>query len=220
MPDLNKTEIVVVLDRSGSMHSIASDMVGGFLTFVREQEKQPGEATLSLYQFDDKYDVVYENKPLEHIQALDLTPRGKTALLDAVGKTIVSVGERLAALDESRRPGAVVVLIITDGRENASREYSLGNVRHLIQHQTERYQWAFAYLGADASTFADAKSLGINREAVRGYQKNRAGVRDLYDSTSKSVTYYRVEKRRGTRNATLTIDPGESTTDSGESTPS
>src|SRR5437879_5693749 len=111
MTNQNLTHIVAILDRSGSMMSIREDMQGGFNNFIAEQAKTPGEVRVSLYQFDTEYDTVYENKPLAEVPALVLEPRGGTALLDAVGRTITTVGQKLAQLDEDDRPGLVVVVI-------------------------------------------------------------------------------------------------------------
>lgn len=203
MTDKNKTEIVVVLDRSGSMRSIAADMEGGFLTFVEEQKKLPGECSMSLYMFDDKIDTGFENKPLSSVKTLGLVPRNSTALLDGLGFAITRVGERLAKTPEAQRPGAVVVLVITDGMENASKEYKRDQILSMVKEQTDKYNWQFVYLGSDPSTFAEARSMGMSSAQ---YQANSAGVRDVYASTSKGVGNFRSAVARGATKAAVDVD--------------
>src|SRR5688572_4072309 len=123
MVDTEKTEIVVVLDRSGSMSCVRTDMEGGFNEFIKKQKEVAGDCAVTLVQFDDKYEVVYEAKPLNDVPNLNLVPRGSTALLDSLGKTINSVGYRLKNTPESKRPGRVLFLVITDGHENSSSEF-------------------------------------------------------------------------------------------------
>jgi hypothetical protein len=190
MPDVSKTEIAVILDRSGSMHTIKQDMEGGFAHFVAEQRTQPGSCTLSLYQFDDQFEVVYEELPLSHVPELSIVPRGSTALLDAVGRSIARIGERLAAKSEQERPGIVVVMVITDGEENASCEVRRADLTAAIELQQRKYNWRFMYLGADASAFAEAASLGI--KAAARYAPNSAGVGRLYSSASAAVAQHRL----------------------------
>ena len=142
------TEIVSIVDRSGSMQSILDDAIGGFNTFLAAQQRQPGEAKLSLILFDHEYQIVHQAVDIQQVEPLNqdtYVPRGSTALLDAVGKTIDAVGERLAATPESERPSQVIVSILTDGYENASQTYSKPKVAEMIKHQTEKYSWAFEF---------------------------------------------------------------------------
>ena len=201
MTDKNKTEIAVILDRSGSMHNIRQDMIGGFDAFIDEQRREPGELRVSLYQFDDKFEVVYQGKPAHEVGKLELMPRGNTALLDAVGKATVMFGERLNAMPEDERPGAVIVMVITDGQENASKEYTKGQVQTLIRKQEEQYNWKYLYLGADAAGFAEAHDQGFARAA--NFSLSGKGVRDMYDGTSNSVRSYRSAVSRGVKGADL-----------------
>src|SRR4051812_845577 len=134
MPRSHFCEIVVLLDRSGSMTSIAADMRGGFDQFVADQRAQPGDAVLTLVQFDHEgglpnIDTVYEAKPLADVPSLVLEPRGTTPLLDALGRTIAEVGARLHRMPEAERPDRVLFLTITDGYENASVTHTKGSVR-------------------------------------------------------------------------------------------
>ncbi len=187
--DLNHTEVIIVLDRSGSMVSIKSDMEGGLDQFFAEQKKEPGRCTVTLAQFDDKYEVVYSGRDLKDVPKAFLDPRGMTALLDAVGKTINEVGSRLAKTEEKDRPGRVIFLIITDGCENASREFSPKQVKTMIKEQTDKYNWLFVYLGANQDAFAEAGNLGIL--TARNFAANSVGTHALYDSLSRGVSDYR-----------------------------
>lgn len=207
MTDKNKTEIAIVLDRSGSMASIAGDMVGGFETFVAEQRKLPGECVLSLYQFDSKYDVVYEARPLADVPPLVLKPRDSTALYDAIGRTIIRLGERLAAKPEAERPGAVIAMIITDGCENASREFTFARVRDMIATQERDYNWRFAFLGS--AGLRDAQALGINTVGTMAYDATTQGIGRMYAQSAKGVGNYRRAVSNGIVGQSLTIDPPE-----------
>lgn len=171
----DKTEIVFILDRSGSMASIAADMRGGFDTLIEEQKKVGGECLVTLAQFDDQYEIVYEGKPIAEVPKLELVPRGGTALLDAVGRTIAATGERLAKMPEVDRPARVLVAIITDGQENRSIEYTAAQVAAMIAHQKEAYAWSFLFLGADANAIEVAKSYGISAQGAVRYSKATRG---------------------------------------------
>jgi len=185
-----KSEIIVVLDRSGSMTGLKADMEGGFDTFIEEQKKEKSDAcTVSLYQFDDKYNVVYENKALEEVPKLNLNPRGGTALLDAVGKTIGAVTDRYAELDEKERPSKVIFMIITDGEENSSREFNRDQIKTLIESSEKKKDWQFVYLGADAKAFDEATSMGV--AVASNYTPSSAGVHRLFSANAMSARSYR-----------------------------
>jgi len=153
--------IAIVLDRSGSMQTVKTDTEGGLTAFLDAQTEAPGETTVSLYQFDDRYEAVYENRALADVPAYTLQPRGATALYDAVGRTINAVGNHLAATPETDRPGEVIVVILTDGHENASREFTGDNVKSAITRQQDKYGWKFVFLGADQDAFEAGGSMGI-----------------------------------------------------------
>src|SRR6476620_7328202 len=127
----NETDVTVILDRSGSMEAIASDVIGGFNQFLAEQQRHPGDCRLTLVQFDDRYEVLYLARPIAdaaRLTADTFEPRGSTALLDAIGRTIDATGARLAALPEAERPNRVLLAIVTDGQENASVHYTRDRV--------------------------------------------------------------------------------------------
>jgi hypothetical protein len=185
MTKANKSEIVFVVDRSGSMERIAADMRGGFDAFIAEQRKVPGECAVTLAQFDNEYEVVYQGKPIADVPPCVLEPRGGTALLDAIGRTIVNTGTRLRGMREHERPSKVFFVIVTDGEENASRVFRHGDVLESIKHQRDVYGWEFVFLGADENAISVAASIGIRSAAQ--FTANGAGARALYSSVSAEI---------------------------------
>jgi len=168
------THLYFLLDRSGSMQSIKSDIEGGFEAFVDAQRKAPGECLASLSQFDDVYEVVYADKPVADVQPLDLRPRNMTALHDAMGRLITDAGAKLAALPEDQRPGTVIVAIMTDGLENASKEWHAPAVKSLVELQTKQYNWEFLYMGADQDAGEVGAGLGIAAANSITYSRGKA----------------------------------------------
>lgn len=185
------TDITVVLDRSGSMASVADDTRGGFDTFVADQKKAPGEAVLTLVQFDDTYEFVYTARPIRDIGKLDFQPRGSTALLDAIGRAINTTGERLSRMDESARPGKVVFVILTDGQENASRDFTKTKINEMITHQRNKYKWEFVFLGANQDAIQEASAIGISSLNAMNYAHTAKGVNAAFTATSSNLTAVR-----------------------------
>lgn len=193
-----KTHIGVLLDRSGSMISIRDDMIGGFNSFLEEQKSIPGEATISLSRFDDKYEVVYSAINLSDAPGLNhenFVPRGSTAMRDALGRFIVETGEHLAKMAEDERPSLVVIYIITDGMENASREYSATRLKEMVQHQEEAYKWQFQYLGANQDAVLAGGEVGIAAAASVNYVATPKGVADLYKVSGEALRSARIGSR-------------------------
>lgn len=197
MPRPDLCDITVVLDRSGSMASVASDTVGGFRAFVEDQKKAPGSAVLTLVQFDTEYEFVHRGLPIASVPPLEFRPRGGTALLDAIGRAVVETGERLAAQPESDRPGKVVFVILTDGQENSSREYTRARVAEMIRHQREVYAWDFVFLGANQDAIAVAGSMNIAPDAALTYASNSVGTRAAFAAASRGMTSNRLAASRG-----------------------
>jgi uncharacterized protein YegL len=168
------THIYFLLDRSGSMQSIKTDIEGGFAAFVEEQQQAPGECQVTLAQFDDRYDVVYSSVPVAKVPPLNLQPRGRTALLDAMGRLITTAGDELAALAEPERPGTVIVAVMTDGYENASHEWTHLAIKALVEQQTEKYSWQFLYMGADQDAIEVGASLGVAAGASVTYGRGKS----------------------------------------------
>ena len=192
-PDL--THLYFLLDRSGSMHSIVDDTVGGFDAFIAEQRSTAGECRVTLAQFDDHYEEVYADRPVADVPSLALQPRGTTALLDSVARLVMDAGQRLAALPEDQRPGTVVVGIMTDGLENASREWTHPQVKQLIERQTRDYGWQFLYLGADQDAVEVGMSIGVGAGHAVTY--GRGKVKEAMAATAANVSSYRRARAAG-----------------------
>lgn len=176
MTDPTYTDITMVLDRSGSMQSIRDDTIGGFDAFLAEQRSQPGRCTVTLVQFDNEYEEVYVGRDLADVPGLTLVPRGSTAMLDAIGRAAHATGARLAALPEERRPGTVIVGVMTDGLENASREFSYADIKALVEQQEQVYGWTFMYLGANQDAIEVGASIGVARDRALTYAGPKVAV--------------------------------------------
>lgn len=186
MTDSNYTHIAVLLDRSGSMENIKTDTEGGFKTFLDEQKAAPGRATIALSQFDSVYEVVYRPQDITLAADLKLVPRGSTALLDGMGRIITETGTYLAALDEDKRPSNVVVVIITDGEENASIEWTRDKVFAEITKQQNDYGWTFIFLASNQDAIAAGASFGVHAGTSMTYDS--ANVGQTYSTMSASVS--------------------------------
>lgn len=201
MTDINLTEIVAILDRSGSMSCLRQDTIGGFNTFLAEQKKSSGKAKLTLVQFDDYYQIDYDGVDIQSVKNLTeetYQPRGSTALLDAVGKTIITVGERLAKMKEEERPGQVIFLVITDGQENASKEYKVASkIAEMVKHQTETYNWTFTFLGGGDAAFSQGATMGFSSNQTYNYSANHGGTSNVYRGVSKGVSRRRDKAQEG-----------------------
>jgi hypothetical protein len=187
MPRQDFADITVVLDRSGSMEKVAQETVSGFNHFIGEQKKAPGQAVLTLVQFDTQYEFVHRAKPVAEIPSLIFQPRGWTALFDAMGRAINETGERLSAMSENDRPGKVIFVTLTDGLENSSREFSRERIFQMISHQREVYGWEFLFLGANQDAIGTAAKIGITMDAAMTYAGNPAGTSDAYVAASAAV---------------------------------
>lgn len=186
----NLTEMVFVLDRSGSMSGLAADTIGGFNELIEKQKKIEGDAYVTTVLFDHEYEVLHDHVALEEVAPLtdkEYFARGSTALLDAVGRTIDSVGARLAATAEEERPEHVVFVITTDGMENSSREYTAQRVRGMIEHQQQKYSWQFVFLGANMDAVSEARKLGISAKYAADFTPSHSGVRKMYSMALDSV---------------------------------
>lgn len=186
------TDLTVVVDRSGSMGSIAREMCGGFDSFIAEQRKQPGTLAVSLLQFDSGgVEWVYQGVPVAEVSALVLIPRGLTPLWDAVGRAVTETGERLAKLAEADRPEKVLVMTLTDGQENHSREWTAARVRDLVKTQREVYKWDFMFLGANIDSFAVGGHIAMTPASTANYTPDAAGVKNMMANVGMRVNSYR-----------------------------
>lgn len=188
------TDVTVVLDRSGSMASTADDARGGFNQLVSDQKAIPGDCTFSVVQFDDEYEWVFKGKALADVP--DLTPenyhpRGTTALLDAMARTIDETGERLEAVSEDQRPGKVVIVVITDGYENASKTHKASDVMARVRRQEKEYGWQFVFIGANQDAIAEAAKYGISAKASMTYSADAKGTQGSYQAVSRSLGAFR-----------------------------
>jgi Mg-chelatase subunit ChlD len=184
-------EIVVVLDRSGSMQTIKTDMEGAFDAFVEAQRALDGVAALTLVQFDsDCIETVYEGRPLAHVPKLKLAPRGWTPLLDAVGQTVTRTFERLGGAPGGGRTKRVIFVVITDGMENASREYSKRHVKTLMG-LVRANGWLVMYLGANVDAFQEASQMGIGQEFAAAYSPGTRGVNRMMEVMGDKAAKYR-----------------------------
>ena len=190
------TEMVFILDRSGSMSGLEKDTIGGYNGLLNKQRAEPGKAVVTTVLFDDKYDMPYDAVDIEKIP--DMTDkvyfaRGMTALLDAIGKTVTSVKARQAALPKEERPDKTVVVIITDGEENASREYNGKSVRALVEERKAE-GWEFLFLGANIDAIATANNFGIDADRSVTYRADSIGTRTNFEAVSNFMCFARAAK--------------------------
>lgn len=178
----NLTDIILVVDKSGSMYSIRSDAEGGINSLIKDQARLEGDCNLTLVEFSTDYNFVEEATPINEVKEYTLMPGGGTALLDAVGRAIVETGNRLRDMKEEDRPALVQMVIVTDGYENSSREYTREQIREMINHQRDKYNWQFTFLGADENSFNDAVSWGVRAADAAVY--NVTNSKGTYASTS------------------------------------
>jgi uncharacterized protein with von Willebrand factor type A (vWA) domain len=161
MTNPDYTAIAILMDRSGSMSLIRNDAQGAVNAYIEDQRNQPGKCTVRLSQFDTEYENVYPSTNIEDVPDYVLSPRGGTALTDSIAKTVLEFGDELADLDENDRPGTVVVVIVTDGEENSSREYTADAVKAVIKEQQEKYNWQFVFLAAGQDAIKTGAGYGI-----------------------------------------------------------
>ena len=191
----NITDITLVVDRSGSMQERRKDAEGGVNAFIEEQAKEPGEAFLTLVQFDTEYEFLHRGVPIDDVPDYQLKPRGATALLDAVGRAINETGIRLGELKEADRPGLVIFVVTTDGMENSSVEFTKPQIKEMIEHQQTKYGWHFTFLGANQDAFAEAGAMGMKPGAVANFAMDKVAA--AYEMTSRKVSRMRSQHRKG-----------------------
>ena len=190
----NYTHIEVILDKSGSMAPTISDTLGGLNNFVEAQKKVPGTCSYQLVQFDSTVELGthYGNiSDVPVLTAATYTPRGNTALLDAIGVTVSTLGSRLAAAPEEERPSKVIVVIITDGEENKSTEFKHDDINKMINHQRDSYKWEFVFLGANQDAIKVGTSLGVLKGAAMTYASGKGFV-TAGQHTNNMVTASRI----------------------------
>lgn len=190
----NLTELVFILDRSGSMQGLERDTIGGFNAMLEKQKKEPGEAFVSTVLFDDYTEVLHDRVKLGEVRPIterEYFVRGCTALLDAVGGAIRHIGNIHKYARPEDVPEHTLFVITTDGMENASRRYSAEKVREMIRHQKERYGWEFLFLGANIDAVETAGALGIDADRAVNYHCDSAGTRLNYEVVGQAVAAVR-----------------------------
>ncbi len=190
----NLTEIVFILDRSGSMSGLESDTIGGFNSLIAKQQKEDGEAYVSTVLFDDKTEVLHDRVPIGKVRKLtedDYYVRGCTALLDAVGEAIDHIGNIHKYAREEDRPAKTLFVITTDGLENASRRYSFRDIKKMIKRQEQKYKWEFLFLGANIDAVEVAGNMGIKASRTANYHSDAVGTALNYSVLEAAVSHVR-----------------------------
>ena len=188
------TELVFILDRSGSMAGLEGDTIGGFNAMIEKQRGEPGEAVISTVLFDNETEVIHDRIPLDRVPRLtekEYYVRGCTALLDAVGGAIHHIGNVHKYAREEDRPEKTLFVITTDGLENASRRYTYDKVKAMIERQRETYGWEFLFLGANIDAAREAARFGIMPDCAADYHADSIGTEAVYESVCEAVCQVR-----------------------------
>ncbi len=189
-------EIVFILDRSGSMSGLENETIGGFNSTIERQRNEPGEAYVSTVLFDNQTEVLHDRVPIRELSPLtskEYFARGSTALLDAIGSAIHHIGNVHKYARDEDRPEKTIVIITTDGYENASRKYSLDRIRMMIERQKTKYGWEFLFLGANIDSIETARSFGIDERHATNYMPDSTGMEKLYDAEERFIRLHRCE---------------------------
>ena len=189
------TELVFILDRSGSMSGLEKDTIGGFNSMLEKQRKEPGDAIVSTVLFDNEIEVIHDRVPVTNVPSLtdkEYFVRGCTALLDAVGGAIRHIGNVHKYARREDVPEKTLFIITTDGMENASRRYTYDKVRSMIERQKERYGWEFIFLGANIDAAAEAQRMGIDESMAANYNCDEDGTALNFEVISEAITNVRM----------------------------
>lgn len=193
----NITELVFILDKSGSMAGLESDTIGGYNAMLKKQQEEPGEALVTTVLFDDNYELLHDRTNIKGIRPItekDYYVGGCTALLDAIGKTIHKIGNAQKHTAKEQRAAKVMFVITTDGLENASREYTFAKVRAMIERQKEKYEWEFIFLGANIDAISTAARFGISADRAANFHADSEGTRLNYEAVSHAVSELRASR--------------------------
>jgi uncharacterized protein YegL len=188
------TEIVLVLDKSGSMENIRYITIDSFNAFVKEQKAVAGQAYFTLLTFNENLTLVEDATPIQNVRNLDHSSYetdGSTALLDAIGQQIINTNRRLASMPDSRRPSKVVFVILTDGQENASHSFSVNDVKELISEHERVFKWDFLFLGANQDAFGVGKQYGVKPGKALSFSASADGLKGVVSAASRSIASYR-----------------------------
>ena len=193
----NLTEMVFILDRSGSMAGLEGDTIGGFNAMIEKQKGEPGEALVSTVLFDHESEVIHDRVNIQRIEPMTRQQyyvRGCTALLDAVGGAIHHIGNVHKYAREEDRPEKTLFVITTDGMENASRKYTYDQLKTMIRRQQEKYGWEFIFLGANIDAAKEAARFGIREDRAANYHADSKGTAVIYEAVSEAVCSVRGSK--------------------------
>lgn len=191
----NYHEIICIIDKSKSMNEIRVEAIAGFNSFINDQRSYEGETTLTLVFFNQEYQCMYERKDIHEVTLLNrdsFVPKGATGLLDAIGKTVDNIGKKLYEIPEDERPEKVIVAILTDGLENASREYTQNQITKKIKEQQEKYSWEFVFLAANQDAFVSADHIGIKKEDAVSFKATANGITKAFEDLNRII----LEKRK------------------------
>jgi len=193
----NFTELVFILDRSGSMAGLESDTIGGFNAMLERQKNEPGDAVVTTVLFDDRFELLHDRidiKAVRPITEKEYYVRGSTALLDAMGHTISKIANVQKQTAEEHRADRVMFVITTDGMENASREYTYEKIRDMVRRQKEKYGWEFIFLGANIDAVSTAESVGITADRAANFVNDSEGISLNYKAVSEAVSAFRASR--------------------------
>lgn len=193
----NLTELVFILDRSGSMSGLESDTIGGYNALLKKQKEEPGEAIVTTVLFDDNYEILHDRinvKGIRPITEKEYFVCGCTALLDAIGKTINKTLNVQKNTNEEQRADKVMFVITTDGMENASNEYNYEKIKKMVEWQKENYGWEFIFIGANIDAIATAAKFGISSDRAANYNADGKGTRLNYEAVSNVVSELRASR--------------------------
>ncbi|MBN2286685.1 MAG: VWA domain-containing protein [Tissierellales bacterium] len=193
----NLTELVFILDRSGSMGGLESDTIGGYNVMLQKQKEAEGEAFMTTVLFDNTYELLHDRINIKGVKSLtekEYFVRGTTALLDAIGKTIHKIINVQRNTAEEEQAEKVVFVITTDGYENASREYTYKKIKEMIEKQRDQYGWEFIFLGANIDAVAEAGKFGIDSSNAAQFHNDGEGINLNYKVVSEAITHLRSNK--------------------------
>lgn len=188
------TEVIFILDRSGSMSGLEADTIGGFNSMIEKQKKEEGEAYISTVLFDDCTEVLYDRVPVSKVEPMNdkqYYVRGCTALLDALGGAIHHIGNVHKYARDEDRPEKTLFIITTDGMENSSRQYSYDKVKRMVEKQKKKYGWEFLFLGANIDAIEVAGKFGIAANRAINYESDHVGTKLNYEVLSRTVSEFR-----------------------------
>lgn len=196
------TELVFILDISGSMQGLEADSAGGFNRLLEEHKKIEGDVTVSTVLFNQRSHVLHNRFPIEEINPLtasDLRVQGTTALLDAIGRSIRKIRWTHNDKPKEQRPDSTIIVVMTDGFENASYQFTYDDIKYTINHMQELYGWEFIFLGADVSTFSEAQKMGFKSDRVARFEPGQDGTRRSYNAMAKATSEIRTRERLSER---------------------